>query len=597
VATRTQTQSRFEPPAPPDARGTHASFGRVTSLDRVSIAAIFALAIGAYGIIAGEVVEAAGLARPIPTSNNVFFHLYVLHEGPFLWLVALTAALTWMTAAWVRKAETPGWVLRAMAMAARVPTWTAALAVLAATLVGGATLLHGTGLSMDEFTASFQARIFASGQLQAEVPAEWRGLAPWMTPVFVNYKPVSGVWVSSYLPVYAAIRAVFSLARVESLTNPALAAVTVLLLVAVARRIWTGDRRARGATLALLFLVLSAQFLVTSMGAYPMAAHLCLNLLWLWLYLRNDTAGLAVAPWIGVLALGLHNPIPHALFVAPFLVRLVRERRFGWVAYCGIVYVAGAIGWYRWLEFVQTDVGGAGAVIGAGEAGDGIGGGIIHRFALPGLFRWFVQGMSLSLLFTWQTPAVAVFLPIAVIHWRRLSAVERDLAVGLIVTWCFYAFFDADQGHGWGYRYMHSVLGNAVLLAACGAEEVWRGAREALVGRLVVASAVLTVVVQWPLRAVQTERFVRPYAATFEYVATRPVEVVTVNPASAWYARDFVRNDPFLSAAPKVVRLGVVGARRPDPNDLPRSAHGRVQLLTTKDLARLGVPVFEPPRR
>ncbi len=104
-----------------------------------------------------------------------------------------------------------------------------ALAVLAAALVGSATLLHGVALSMDEFAASFQARIFASGRLQATVPAEWQGLAPWMTPVFVNYKPEAGVWVSSYLPIYAAIRTIFTLARVESLTNPVLAALTLLL--------------------------------------------------------------------------------------------------------------------------------------------------------------------------------------------------------------------------------------------------------------------------------------------------------------------------------------------------------------------------------
>jgi hypothetical protein len=561
------------------------------------MAALFAFAVGVFGIVARDIVARSGLAQPTPASNNIFFRLYVLHEGPFLWLLALAAALAWVSAARAGERETPRWVLRGMATAARVPAWMAALVVLAVALAGGAALFHSVGLSMDEFAASFQARIFASGRVQAEVPAEWRGLAPWMTPVFVNYKPVSGAWVSSYLPVYSAIRAVFSLARAEWLTNPALASLTVLLLVAVARRIWSGDRQVRTAAFALLFLLFSAQFLVTSMGAYSMAAHLCLNLLWLWLYLRKDTASLAAAPWIGVLALGLHNPIPHALFVAPFLVRLTRERRFWWAAYYGIVYVAGATGWYHWLEFVQTDVNGVKAVIGAGEAGGGVGGGVLHTFALPNLFRWFVQGMSLSLLFSWETPAVAVFLPIALMGWRRLSAVERDLAAGLIGTWCFYAFFDADQGHGWGYRYMHAVLGNAVLLAASGADEVWRGGREALVGRLVVASALLTVVVQWPLRAAQTERFVRPYAATFEYAATRPAEVVTVDPASGWYARDFVRNDPFLSATPKFVGLGVVRGRRPDPRDLPVSAHGRVHLLTAKDLARLGVPAFVPADR
>jgi hypothetical protein len=348
--------------------------------------------------------------------------------------------------------------------------------------------------------------------------------------------------------------------------------------------------------LALLFLVLSAQFLVTSMGAYSMAAHLCLNLFWLWLYLRNDRVGLAAAPWVGVLALGLHNPIPHALFAAPFLLRLLRERRFAWVGYSAVVYIAGALAWYQWLQFAQTDVDGSIAVIGAGTAGAGLGGGVFNTFAFPSLFRWFVQGVSLSLLLTWQTPVVALFLPVALISWRRLGAVERDLAAGLIGTWLFYAFFNADQGHGWGYRYMHAVLGNAALLAASGAEELWRGGRQALVGRLVVASALVTVAVQWPLRAVQTERFVRPYAAAHAYVASRPAEVVTVDPRFAWYARDFVRNDPFLEGSPKVVGLESLGGRWPHVRDLPRSAHGRIHQLTPQELAELGVAVFKPRR-
>jgi hypothetical protein len=527
---------------------------------------------------------------------NVFFRLYVLHESPFLWLLALTAGLVWFVAARAPDGTVPRWASRAATLGTRVPTSVAALAVLAMAAVGGAVVLHGIGLAMDEFTGSFQARIFASGRIQAEVPSEWRGLAPWMTPVFVNYKPIAGTWMSSYLPGYAAIRTVFLLAGVESLTNPVLGALTAVLVVAVARRIWRGEQSARPALFALLFLALSAQFLVTSMGGYSMAAHLCLNLLWLWLYLRNDRAGLAATPWVGVIAMGLHNPIPHALFAAPFVVRLLRERRFAWVAYCAVVYGAGAVGWYEWLQFVQTDVDGSIAVIGAGTVGPGgLGGGVFNTFALPSLFRWFVQGMSLVLLLTWQTPAVALFLFAALLGWRRLGPVERDLALGLVATWLFYSFFNADQGHGWGYRYMHAVLGNAILLGASGAEQVWRGGREALAARVVLASAVLTIAVQWPLRAMQTERFVRPYAASLEYVAGLPADVVTVAPTTVWYGRDFVRNDPFLATSPKVVGLEYQRGKWPHARDVPEASRGRIHRLTTHELARLGVPVFEPP--
>jgi hypothetical protein len=165
----------------------------------------------------------------------------------------------------------------------------------------------------------------------------------------------------------------------------------------------------------------------------------------------------------------------------------------------------------------------------------------------------------------------------------------------LIATWLFFVFF-ADQGHGWGNRYMHAVLGNAVLLAVAGAVEVWRSGRQALVARLVVASALLTLVVQWPLRALQTERFVRPYAAAHEYVASRRAQLVVIDPQSAWYGRDFVRNDPFLATTPKVLGVAPIRGQYPSQAALPAGARGQVHAMVPSELAKLGVPVFQRDR-
>ncbi|HVF04484.1 MAG TPA: hypothetical protein VNA20_06575 [Frankiaceae bacterium] len=597
MATHTPTRSQFEPFAPTSAGGKPAARAYVqqdAAGRRVRIAALLALVVGAYGLIARDVVIGVGISQPIVASNNIFFRLYALHEAPFLWLMVLTGAATWVAAYRAPLRGSPEWTKAAVARIARIPAWAAAIAVLTLTAIGTVVVMHGIGLSMDEHAASFQARIFASGQIQATVPTEWRALAPWMTPVFVNYKPIDGVWVASYLPVYAAMRALFSLASAEWLTNSVLAAASVVLLAAVTRRLWLGGRRVRAGGLALLFLLLSSQFLVTSMSGYSMPAHLCLNLLWLWLYLRDDRPSMALVPWVGVLALGLHNPVPHALFAAPFLLRVLRDRRYGWMAYCGAVYLAGAIGWYEWLGFVHTGIGAPDA---ATAADPNVVGGFLTNFSLPGLFSWFVQGMSLALFFTWQTPVLAIFLPVGLMAWRRLGPVERDLAVGLAAAWCFYALVSANQGHGWGYRYLYPVLGNAVLLAARGADEVWRSGREALVGRLVLASAVVTILVQWPLRAMQTESFVRPYAAALAVIASDPAQVVAVDPASAWYGRDLVRNDPLFRATPKVIGLGPVRGRRPDPRLLPASVQRQVHALTAAELARIGLPIFQQTRR
>jgi hypothetical protein len=594
VAIRTQAPAAYTPQAPDVAAGAVGSAKPDASGRLIRAAALFALAIGAYGIMARDVVVTLGLGRPLIASTNVFFRLYALHEASFLWLIALAGALTWVAAYRAPSPVTPRWPMALMARIARVPVWSLAAVVLALTAAGGALVMHGIGLSMDEFAATFQARIFASGRIEAPVPDEWRGLAPWMTPVFINYKPVAGVWVSAYLPAYAAIRAAFSLASVEWLVNPVLAAMSVVLLAAVTRRLWVGDRRVRAGGLALLFLLLSAQFLVTSMSSYSMPAHLCLNLLWLWLYLRADVYSLAALPWVGVLALGLHNPVPHALFAAPFLLRLVRDRRFGWAAYCGAIYLAGALAWYQWLAFVYT---GVPAPAGSAAVGGRIASGILSAFSLAGVFEWFVQGMAAALFFAWQTPAVAILLPVGFMAWRRLGTVERDLAAGLLVTWGFYALFEANQGHGWGYRYLYPVLGSAVLLAARGADDVWRAGRETLVSRLVVASAAITLAAQLPLRVVQTEKFVRPYAAALEYIESRSAPVVAFDPHAAWYGRDLVRNDPLFVSTPKVLGVIPPGGWGPNARFLPPAARGRIEVLTADDLARFGLPVFQQTRR
>ena len=87
--------------------------------------------------------------------------------------------------------------------------------------------------------------------------------------------------------------------------------------------------------MAVALLATSSQVVLTSGSGYTMPAHLLANLLWLWLYLRGDRRrGRSRCSWAGSRS-GLHSPFPHALFVAPFLVRLLRERRWGaWRPVC-----------------------------------------------------------------------------------------------------------------------------------------------------------------------------------------------------------------------------------------------------------------------
>ena len=529
--------------------------------------------VGGCGLLLTGLLEGA----PDRESSNIFYVLYVAHEGPFFALLLLFAAAAWRyLRAAPPVAAPPG---RGPAGPAPIPgRWVAAVAaaVLAAAWVGSRVVLHDYAFAMDEFNADFQARILRTGATKASVPAEWLPLVRHATPVFVNFYADEQAWRSSYLPGYASIRALFLSAGASALTNPVLGALSVVAMAGVGRRLWPAEPARTW--LAVAFLVASSQFVVTTMTGYAMPAHLLLNLVWLWLYLTPGRATWALLPAVGALALGLHNPFPHALFVTPFLVRELRNRRYGWLLYWGLVYGAASL---VWLAYLQEATGGGG------------GGSLLDAFAVPTmLWEWVLRAMQLSIGLSWQTPAAVVLLLAAVLCWRRLGAVERDLAAGVGLTLAFYALFTATQGHGWGYRYLYNVLGNMALLAAAGAglaaEEY--GARR--VGRVVAASLLLTALVQWPLRLVQVERFVRPFARADAYVRSRPAAVVVVRPEASWFGRDLVRNDPWLRESPTVLSASQLAPA--DSQRLAARFGARVHWLTPAELAPLGVVTFPP---
>jgi hypothetical protein len=546
------------------------------------LAALLVVVFALFGLAGQLYTVASGLGllqRRMPV--NMFYRLYALHERPFLLLLLLFTLVVWVSVGREMRLGLAA-VDRLVNLAKRIPAWGFACAVLAVTAAGTLLVMHGIGLSMDEAAATFQARIFASGRVTAPIPANWEALAPWMTPIFIVYKPELHAWVASYLPVYAAIRAAFVPLHAEWLVNPLLAAASVLLLDRIARRLWPGDDQRR--LLALAFLVTSAQFLVTSMSEYSMPAHLCLNLLWLLLYLRDDRPGYLALPWIGVLAMGLHTPFPHALFVAPFLVRLLRRRQLGWLSYMAVVYLAGAAVWLQWLNFT-----------GAGSGAGVTTGSLLGSFQLPDATMRFTHGLNLALLLTWQTPVLAVMLVLALLAWRDLQRTERDLAAGLLLTFGFYLLFPFNQGHGWGYRYIYGALGNVMLLGATGVALAGREMRRETLRLLVVTSLLVSVAVQLPLRFRQTEAVVAPYARALAFIATRPAPLIAVDFDEGWYAHDLVRNDPLFQRGPIAFRYQAGWG--PPMDAVPAGVRDSAYLLSRAEMARFGIPLLPQRRR
>ena len=446
--------------------------------------------------------------------------------------------------------------------------------VFAVASIGTQFVCHDYSLSSDEFIADFQAEIFLHGKVTAEVPPQWRNTVRVIKPIYVDYLPVTHSWKAAYLPAYAGLRALFQAVHLQFFLNPFLAAITVLALYGTARNIWPNERQ--HALLAALLLAAAPQFLLMSMTAYAMPAHLALNTLWLWLYTRPDLRRFYLAPLVGVLAVGLHQPIVHALFVAPFLIRLVLEQRWRVVIRFGLIYSLGCAVWYTWrLHYLPPSADAAGS---------------IFRLFNPKMI--VIQPMDLLLVIGWSCLATPL---LAVLGFRRIfrrlnatnpasfrqardphlwlleqnppscrpevgiqskqRAILLDAGLSCLLTFGFYYFFFVDQGHGWGYRYFHGTLSCLVLVAVNGWEVLVETAGARRARNFLLVGVAVSLLVALPLRCYQAETFIRPFARASEAIHSMNAEVVGIDPRFAWYSNDLIRNDPFLEDRPIVVGL------------------------------------------
>jgi len=513
-----------------------------------------------------------GAGDPDPNHSTFVFYPFSRHEPVhFAMLLGLLAASPMLFRA--RPAS-----LAQLRIPSAALTWRSValvgVGVTAMGLLGALTVFHGYVFTQDEYVADFQARVFAAGQIQAAIPADWLPFVQALTPVYVVPGPGGDTWTSSYLPVAAAIRALFVLAGAPALTNPVLAGLTIPLIWLVARRLWPDDPIPAIVPPALL--AASPQFLFTSMSAYSMSAHLFMNAAWLYLYVLGTRLSLAVAGVVGILAIGLHQPHVHALFVAPFLLRLLLARRWGAAAYFAGAYLLAGVLWAAWWFRFNPSIGGVPSAV----------------FALPGVAQFVIQPIAFALLVSWQPLALTLLTIVALLRWRRMNPLMRDLALSALLTVGFYFFVDFDQGQGWGYRYAYSVLGNIVLLAGYGwttLSDDWRRT----VGRGFIAASVLfALLVQAPIRAVQIESFIRPFAESMAFIRSLPADVALVDQTEAWYAKDLVRNDPWLTNHTKIMWVHRLSPAQRDALERTAVVH-KVEPAELKRLGMFVSPVNE----
>ena len=428
-------------------------------------------------------------------------------------------------------------------------------AVLVCGFAGTQTVFHGYHWTPDENLAAFDATILRAGMPIAPVAAEWQRFATALVPYSVLNVADGSHWISFYLPGNALIRALVGRIADPAWTSPLLAAFAVVTVFGVARRLWAD--RPDAALVSTLLLATSSQVLVTAMTSYAMTAHLALNLLWLWCFLRNDKVGHAGAICIGFLASGLHQLIFHPLFALPFILGLweVRRRRLFLVYVVSYVMIC-----LFWMDYWQLVLDWKGLPspfpMHSGLAFFGL-----HVLGILANFDWTSAGlmvMNVLRLIAWQNP---ILLPLALVGcWMayREEPVARYLAKGVVYTLIAMFMILANQGPGWGYRYLHGLLGNMVLLAAYGWIALSRRAttEEMSSVRTIFATAIAVAgLVLLPAHAKEAHDLVQPYARAYSAISHAPTDLVVVDGWGILQAEDLVRNDPFLRNHPKIMDI------------------------------------------
>ena len=460
--------------------------------------------------------------------SPIFRHLLTVYDMRSAWLAA---AVCFFAALWNRPAHMAKWV----EFVGRHPR---SIALTSAALCGIGTVVvyRDYPLSMDEYAAVFQSKIFASGHVYARLP---RNLVDWLVVrgfngSFLIVSQETGNAVERYWPGFALLLAPFEFLKVPWLCNASLAGLALYLIHWITREI-TVDRGAAG--WAVVFTLASGAFAADAISYYSMQAHLTANLLFVALLMkptRNRALGAGLA---GSLALILHNPFPHALFAAPWIAAMaLAPGRRRYLLPMSLGYLPGLGIGLGWLVFRSGFASLPHAMSVVTGAADG-------AFGWPDAASLNMRAAALVKMWIWAMPGLFVFAVAGRLRYPDDPHV-RLLARSAVLTFIAYLFVRYDQGHGWGYRYFHAAWGAVPILAACA-----MSVRSQAEGRLVSfagAAAILSLLVVVPFQMSQIHAAITQHLAQLAAPKRPGNNVYFIHPRGGFYVADMVRTDPEL---------------------------------------------------
>lgn len=422
--------------------------------------------------------------------------------------------------------------------------------------VGSFTVYRNHPLSMDEYAAVFQAKIFAAGALHGQFPPD---LLDNLIPTgfqnqFLMVNRHTGAVFSAYWPGFSLLLAPFVWLDIPWACNPTLVAASLLLIGRIARELIPSSTAAGW---AMLFALASPAFVANGIAYYSMPAHLLLNLCFVWLLLSRSPSRLFLAGAVGGLALALHNPFPHAVFALPWILWLA-TRRGEWhrnIFWIGLGYVVTAlplvIGWSLWQReslLPPAAAGVAEAVVtmapSSMERAASIMWGFFRVLQWPHELMIYARLGGLVKLWLWSSPLLLLLA-----WWggrESKSPPIRLLGASALATFFAYFLIRFDQGHGWGYRYFHPTWGALPVLAALGTAKLMSLPGEGVRwGRTLAVLALASLVAANGLRFYQMGSFMSEHLAQSPPRASVGFELVMHNDRG-YYGLDLIQNDPWL---------------------------------------------------
>jgi hypothetical protein len=237
---------------------------------------------------------------------------------------------------------------------------------------------------------------------------------------------------------------------------------------------------------------------------------------------------------VGFVGIGLHQPLFHPLFVAPFLFLLLLDRRWGRLALFAGFYTVATCFWFAWPMLTHE------LITAPHATGNTAGTDYWTRLIMvlgQNQDNFAIVAASLLRFVVWQH-VLLIPLVIAGFAAARQHRTALALAAGFVLPIVVMTAIMPSQGFGLGYRYLHGLLGNAALLGGYG----WRRLEpwQPHLRSLFVRASLATLLVMMPIEAWGTHGLYATYARINARIAASRTDYFIIRELDVPFASELV---------------------------------------------------------